>query len=181
MGKNKRSNVATKTQKTAMETQATAMEELVLPYASTVSIRSWAKPRNGSAPRRGQCESPESGYNSRASSASPLEDDGIYDKEYVWGSAAYNHDEARAKIAVMTPQKQRSGNREDRSTTPLMEVLEAISSTMAESGSWTAASRVAQDQAVIKRVQGTLDATGILPDEASATELLTALLSCFEE
>jgi len=62
-----------------------------------------------------------------------------------------------------------------------MEVLEAISSTMAESGSWTAASRVAQDRAVIKRVQGTLDATGILPDEASAAELLTALLSCFEE
>ena len=31
------------TQKTAMEIKATAIEELVLPYASTVSIRSWAK------------------------------------------------------------------------------------------------------------------------------------------
>ena len=31
------------TRKTASEITAAAMEELVLPYASTVSIRSWAK------------------------------------------------------------------------------------------------------------------------------------------
>ena len=35
------------TQKTAIEIKATAIEELVLPYASTVSIRSWAKVGGG--------------------------------------------------------------------------------------------------------------------------------------
>lgn len=168
-----------------IEAENQAIDDMILPYASNVSIRAWAKPRIGNEPRE-----PESGYSSRASSTSPAviskvdTHEEIYDKEYEWGGAVetpskYNHDSARFKVnALVSPEKPRP---EGKSTTSLMEILDEVSRAMAESGSWRAASRIAQDRNTIKRVQGSLDATGIKPNEASATELLTALLSCFEE
>eukprot|EP00040_Diaphanoeca_grandis_P011331 m.57986 g.57986 ORF g.57986 m.57986 type:complete len:315 (+) comp22480_c0_seq2:122-1066(+) len=159
-------------------------DELIQPYARLTSIRTWAlQPRS------------QSSYNARHTVSGPTKKaqtrkPSVYGKEYVWGKSEtaqpqhFDHAKARTTVREMcTPRKQRPTEHDDENPLEgkLMEVLEDISSDMAASGSWHSAAKIARDQAVVQRVQTALNTSKITPDEASAVELLTALLSCFDD
>lgn len=63
----------------------------------------------------------------------------------------------------------------------LTAVLEAISTRMEEAGDWESAAALSSSASVVAEVEHALNAASVKSTDVTASELLTALLSCFAE
>jgi hypothetical protein len=138
------------------------------PYATRAHVRAWASRRR--SPRRRR----ESGY----SSTSP-------DFSHV-GDSGESHGTNHQRLPVLLPP---SHNRSDELLladsmamlpSSLQLLLEEITARLERAGCWDNAVAITNDTAVLSKVQGALDASGIDTTEIAAAELLAVLLSSFE-